>query len=57
MTDSAAPGLPIVNARKEDIFPTLTAAQLARIRPHGRVRQVSARSSSKPARPSSPSLS
>jgi thioredoxin reductase (NADPH) len=41
MTDPAAPGLPIVTARKEHIFPTLTAAQLARIRPHGRVRQVS----------------
>jgi thioredoxin reductase (NADPH) len=35
-----APSLPIVNARPEHIFPTLTAAQLARIRPHGRVRRV-----------------
>jgi len=41
MTDAAGPALPVVYARADHIFPTLTPAQLARIRPHGRVRLVS----------------
>jgi len=40
MTDSGVPALPLVSARAEHIFPTLTAAQLARIRPHGHMRHV-----------------
>ena len=40
MTDSGVPALPLVFARADHIFPTLTAAQLARIRPHGHVRQI-----------------
>jgi thioredoxin reductase (NADPH) len=31
MSESAEPALPIVSSRKEHVFPTLTAAQLARI--------------------------
>jgi thioredoxin reductase (NADPH) len=39
---TAATSLPAVTARLDHIFPKLTAAQIARIRPHGRVRQVEA---------------
>lgn len=40
MTAAPAPTMPLHGQRAEHVFPTLTAAQAARISPHGRVRQV-----------------
>jgi thioredoxin reductase (NADPH) len=40
MIENAASGLPVLSSRLDQIFPKLTPAQVARIRPHGRVRQV-----------------
>jgi thioredoxin reductase (NADPH) len=40
MTDSDQPILLSPDSRADQIFPTLTPAQIARVRAHGRVRQV-----------------
>ncbi|HEY3268352.1 MAG TPA: FAD-dependent oxidoreductase [Armatimonadota bacterium] len=40
MTDSSARIAPIVTSRVDQMFPTLTGAQIARVAAHGRIRQI-----------------
>ena len=40
MTEQAQPGIPVTIAPFERVFPTLTAAQIARIEPNGRARAI-----------------
>src|SRR4051794_32254526 len=40
MAESPQPVLPVVGARADHVFPTLTPAQIKRIAPHGQVRSM-----------------
>src|SRR5260370_17193076 len=43
MTDTRLRSLPVFPSRDEQMFPTLTAAQIARLASHGHIRRLGAR--------------